>query len=115
MFGDLFSGMFGKKPDMPMDMTQGADALGQAAAGDNGAFGNNSSGPGFMGRLLSQFQNMDPMQKYMLMNRIGNGFSSGMNGVTGAKMPQVGNVYQNMTPAQPNTMFNPYGNMNGPR
>lgn len=107
MLGNFFGGMFGGgKPPM-MDMNQGADAIGQAAAGAPLAFGGGSGG-GWMSRMMGKFNAMDPMQKAMLMGRMGQGFRMGSGGVAaGGQMPQMQNPYRPMAAPQPGMMFDP--------
>lgn len=91
MFGNMFSGMFGKQNPMPDADMQMGDAIGQAAMGAPEAFGQGMP------------QQNDPRLAMMLMRGLG-GFGRGMGQ---QQMPQLRNVYQNMSAPQRTVMFDP--------
>lgn len=90
MFGSMFSGLFGgKNTPMPNADLQMGDAFGQAAMGSPGAFGQGMPTGG-----------MDKNRLAMMLMQGGRGFGMGAGGFGAAQMPQLRNVYQNMTPMQ---------------
>lgn len=97
MFGNMFSGMFGKGPQSPMpnaDLQMG-DAIGQAAMGMPEAFGQGMP------------QGMDKNRLAMMLMNAKQGFGMGMGGYGQQQMPQLRNVYQNMSAPQRTMMFDP--------
>lgn len=102
MLNKMFGGMFGGKPEMQ----NVPDALGQASMGAPQAMGQGMPDPGFLSNLFSRFQNMDPRQKALMMDRMGKGFNMASAPFNTAPV-QMQNQYRNMTPSQPGVMFDP--------
>lgn len=97
MFGNMFSGMFGNKnTPMPGADLQMGDAIGQAAMGSPAAFGQG----------MPQ-QGMDKSKLATMLMQGMRGFGMGAGGYGSSQMPQMRNVYQNMTPPQQGGWFNP--------